>query len=50
MMDAAQFIPHEKPMLFVDRLIEANDEFALAELQIRPELMFCEVPVYAHQH
>lgn len=42
MMDAAQFIPHEKPMLFVDRLIEANEEFALAELQIRPELMFCE--------
>ena len=42
MMDAVQFIPHEKPMVFVDHLIEANDSYAIAELQIRPELMFCE--------
>ncbi|WP_347455783.1 3-hydroxylacyl-ACP dehydratase [Acinetobacter thermotolerans] len=42
MMDAVQFIPHEKPMVFVDHLIETNDEFAIAELTIRPELMFCE--------
>lgn len=42
MMDAVQFIPHQKPMVFVDHLIEANDSYAVAELQIRPELMFCE--------
>ncbi|WP_111885823.1 MULTISPECIES: 3-hydroxylacyl-ACP dehydratase [unclassified Acinetobacter] len=42
MMDAVQFIPHEQPMVFVDHLIEANDSYAIAELQIRPELMFCE--------
>ncbi|MEG1156890.1 MAG: 3-hydroxylacyl-ACP dehydratase, partial [Acinetobacter sp.] len=34
MMDAVQFIPHEKPMVFVSHLIEANDEFAIAELHI----------------
>ncbi|MGE8684767.1 MAG: 3-hydroxylacyl-ACP dehydratase [Acinetobacter sp.] len=42
MMDAVQFIPHQKPMVFVDHLIESNDRYAVAELQIRPELMFCE--------
>ncbi|MFV5490584.1 3-hydroxylacyl-ACP dehydratase [Acinetobacter sp. ASP199] len=42
MMDAVQFIPHQQPMVFVDHLIEVNDEFAIAELHIRPELMFCE--------
>ena len=42
MIDAVQFIPHEKPMVFVDHLIEANEHFAIAELVIRPELMFCE--------
>lgn len=42
MMDAAQFIPHQKPMVFIDHLLEANDEFAVAELQITSELMFCE--------
>ena len=33
MMDAVQFIPHAKPMVFVSHLIEANDEFAIAEYQ-----------------
>ena len=42
MMDAVQFIPHEKPMVFVDRLIEANENFAIAELLIQPDLMFCD--------
>ncbi|WP_166171349.1 3-hydroxylacyl-ACP dehydratase [Acinetobacter sp. SA01] len=42
MMDVVQFIPHEQPMVFVDHLIEASDVFAIAELVIRPELMFCE--------
>ena len=42
MMDAIQFIPHEQPMVFIDHLIEASDNFAIAELVIRPELMFCE--------
>ncbi len=26
MMDAVQFIPHAKPMVFVSHLIEANDD------------------------
>lgn len=42
MMDAVEFIPHEPPMVFVDHLIVANDQYAIAELHIRPELMFCE--------
>lgn len=42
MMDAVQFIPHEKPMVFVDHLIEANENFAIAELLIQPDLMFCD--------
>lgn len=42
MMDAANFLPHEKPMLFIDALIEVNDVFAIAELNIVPTLMFCE--------
>ena len=42
MMDAVKFIPHEKPMVFVDHLIEVTDEKAIAELHITPDLMFCE--------
>lgn len=41
-MDALQFIPHEKPMVFIDHLIEVSDIFAIAELKITPELMFYE--------
>ena len=41
-MDALQFIPHEKPMVFIDHLIEANDASAIAELKITPALMFYE--------
>lgn len=39
---AIDFIPHGKPMVFVDDLIEEGDHFAIAQLTIRPELMFCE--------
>lgn len=42
MMDAVQFIPHEKPMVFVDHLIEVNENFVVAELHIQADLMFCE--------
>lgn len=42
MMDAVQFIPHEKPMVFVDHLIEVNENFVVAELRIQADLMFCE--------
>ena len=42
MMDAVKFIPHKKPMVFVDHLIEVTDEKAIAELHITPDLMFCE--------
>lgn len=42
MMDASQFIPHEKPMVFVDHIIEVNDTSAIAELKITSELMFYE--------
>ena len=43
MMDALAFIPHAKPMVFVDQLIEANDDFAIVELKITADLMFYEV-------
>ena len=42
MIDAVQFIPHEKPMVFVDHLIEVNENFVVAELRIQADLMFCE--------
>ena len=42
MMDALAFIPHAKPMVFVDQLIEANDDFAIVELKITADLMFYE--------
>lgn len=42
MIDALQLIPHEKPMVFVDHLVEVNEQYAIAELLIRPELMFCD--------
>jgi predicted hotdog family 3-hydroxylacyl-ACP dehydratase len=42
MMDAIQFIPHEKPMVFIDHIIDVSEEMAIAELCITPDLMFCE--------
>lgn len=41
-LDAIQFIPHEKPMVFVDQLLELGVNFALANLTITPELMFSD--------
>ncbi|RZF50780.1 3-hydroxylacyl-ACP dehydratase [Acinetobacter halotolerans] len=41
-LDAIHYIPHEQPMVFIDHLIEANEGYAIAELTIRPGLMFCE--------
>lgn len=41
-LNAADFIPHEKPMVFIDHVVEIGDNFAIAELFIRPDLMFCE--------
>jgi len=41
-LNAIDFIPHEKPMVFIDHVVEIGDNFAIAELLIRPELMFCE--------
>ena len=41
-LDAIQFIPHEKPMVFVDQLLELGENFALANLTITPELMFSD--------
>lgn len=40
--NSIEFIPHEQPMVFVDVLTELGENFACAELQIRPELMFCD--------
>ncbi len=40
--DAIQFIPHEKPMVFIDELVELGDHFAEAHLTITPELMFSD--------
>ncbi|MDM1757775.1 MULTISPECIES: 3-hydroxylacyl-ACP dehydratase [Acinetobacter] len=39
---AVDFIPHEKPMVFVDDLVEVGENFAEATLTIQPALMFCE--------
>ncbi|KXZ72860.1 hypothetical protein [Acinetobacter venetianus] len=41
-LDAIQYIPHEQPMVFIDHIVEANEGYAIAELTITPELMFCE--------
>lgn len=41
-LNAIDFIPHEKPMVFIDRIVEIGDNFAIAELLICSELMFCE--------
>lgn len=41
-LDAIQYIPHEQPMVFIDHIVEANKGYAVAELTITPELMFCE--------
>lgn len=41
-MEAIQFIPHEKPMVFIDDLIEVKEQTAIARLKITPDLMFCE--------
>ncbi|OTG67702.1 ApeP family dehydratase [Acinetobacter silvestris] len=41
-VNAIDFIPHEKPMVFIDHILEVGDNFAIVELFITPELMFCE--------
>ena len=41
-LDAVPYIPHQQPMVFVDHLIEVTETSAVAELLIRPELMFCD--------
>lgn len=39
---AIDFIPHQQPMVFIDDVVEIGENFATAQLTIRPELMFCE--------
>jgi predicted hotdog family 3-hydroxylacyl-ACP dehydratase len=39
--DVAQFTPHAKPMLLLDRALSMDDESFEAELEIRPESEFC---------
>lgn len=41
-MSALDFIPHEKPMVFIDHILEIGDNFAVAELLIHSDLMFCD--------
>jgi predicted hotdog family 3-hydroxylacyl-ACP dehydratase len=41
-LDAIQYIPHEQPMVFIDHIVEANEGYAIAELIITEDLMFCE--------
>lgn len=41
-LDAIQYIPHEQPMVFIDHIVEANEGYAIAELTITEDLMFCE--------
>lgn len=40
--DATLFIPHRAPMVFVDHALEFGEDYAITQLTIRPELMFCE--------
>lgn len=40
--NAIDFIPHAKPMVFVDHIREIGDNFAVAELTIHSDLMFCD--------
>lgn len=42
MYNAIDFIPHAEPMVFVDRIVEIGAQYIITELNIRPELMFCE--------
>jgi len=42
MIEALRLIPHEKPMVFIDHLVTVDDYSAVAELNIRPTLMFYE--------
>ena len=41
-LEAIQYIPHEQPMVFIDHIVEANEGYAIAELIITEDLMFCE--------
>lgn len=41
-MNALDFIPHEKPMVFIDHILEIGDNFVVAELLIHSDLMFCD--------
>lgn len=44
-----QLVPHDHPMILIDRLIEADDESALGEVTIKEETPFLTaggVPVY----
>ena len=42
MIDALPLIPHEKPMVFIDHLIEISEFAAIAELKITSDLLFHE--------
>ncbi|WP_431830759.1 3-hydroxylacyl-ACP dehydratase [Acinetobacter ihumii] len=39
---AIQYIPHQAPMVFIDDLVEMSEQGPVANLVIRPELLFCE--------
>lgn len=39
---ATDFILHRPPMVLIDDLIDFGENFAVAKLTIRPDLMFCE--------
>ena len=41
-LEAIQYIPHEQHMVFIDHIVEANEGYAIAELIITEDLMFCE--------
>nr|WP_320159399.1 MULTISPECIES: hotdog family protein [unclassified Acinetobacter] len=40
---AIEYIPHQAPMVFIDDLIEISEYGAVARLNIRSELLFCEI-------
>lgn len=39
---AIEYIPHQEPMVFIDDLVEISEQSAVANLNVRAALLFCE--------
>ena len=45
---AIEYIPHQEPMVFIDDLVEISEQSAVANLNIRPALLFCEAEGFTY--